>query len=274
MLGCIIGDVVGSRFEGMKHFPRTINFSLFPRDTKCTDDTVMSVATADAILFNRNYKDVYREYYARYPHAGYGRSFKLWANSPIKIPYNSWGNGSAMRVSPIGWAFNTGTTVLEEAERSAAVTHNHAEGIKGAQAVAYAIWMLRNGAGKEEVEKEITERFGYDLHPPVATKWDVSCQGCVPQAFKAFLESVNFEDCIRKAIWGGGDSDTIAAIAGSIAEPFYGIPTLMLDGAFAKLPEALANLTELFVKTYVNKEFVKPTPQELNWRRLWDILIR
>jgi ADP-ribosylglycohydrolase len=274
MIGAIIGDIVGSRFEGMRHFPKHKNFSLFPSKTRFTDDTVMSVATADAILFDRPYRDVYKEYYTRYPKAGYGKSFKLWAKSPVKTPYNSWGNGSAMRVSPIGWAFNTATTVLEEAEKSASVTHNHPEGVKGAQSVAYAIWMLRIGADKEELEEEIVERFGYDLHPPIQEKWDVSCQGCVPQAFKAFLDSEDFEDCIRRAVWSGGDSDTIAAIAGSIAEPFYGIPDYMLDGAFCKLTEDVGNITEFFVQKYVNEDFVKPSVEDMKWRRLFHMLVK
>jgi len=274
MLGAIIGDVIGSRFEGMKNFPRYKRFSLYPKHTRFTDDTVMSVATADAILFNRNYRDVYKEYYARYPHAGYGKTFKMWAKSPIKIPYNSWGNGSAMRVSPVGWAFETETTVLEEAEKSAAVTHNHPEGIKGAKAVALAIHMLRNGALKEDIEKRIPEEFGYDVHPLINDQWDVSCQGCVPQAFAAFLEAEGFEDCIRRAIFKGGDSDTIAAIAGSFAEPYYGIPNYMLEGAFSKLPEDLANITELFVKRHIDVNFKKPDVRDYHWKRLFWILTK
>ncbi|MFA7219133.1 MAG: ADP-ribosylglycohydrolase family protein [Synergistaceae bacterium] len=274
MLGSIVGDIIGSRFEGMNNYPRIKNFSLFPKSTRFTDDTIMTVATCDAILFGRNYGDVYKEYYARYPHAGYGKSFKAWAQSENKDPYNSWGNGSAMRVSPIGWAFKTETEVLEEAKNSASVTHNHPEGIKGAQSVALAIHMLRNGANKRDVDERISKDFEYDLHPAIKNEWDVSCQGCVPQAFASFLDSVGFEDCIRRAIFRGGDSDTIAAIAGSIAEPYYGIPKDIMESTFYKLSEDISNITELFIQKYIDECFEKPRIEDYNWKRLFRILIR
>ena len=272
VIGAIVGDIIGSRFEGAKSNPKRKKFSLYHKHTRFTDDTVLTVATCDAILFDRNYRDVYREYYARYPKVGYGGSFRKWAVSKTKDPYNSWGNGSAMRVSPIGWAFNTETTVLEEAEKSAAVTHNHPEGVKGAQAVALAVFMARTGDTKEAIRKRIEEEFEYDLNPPITGKFEVSCQGSVPHAIAAFLDSEGFEDTIRKAIFRGGDSDTIAAIAGSIAEPYYGIPKRILEEAFDKIPEDLANITELFVKAYKDDQFVKPEKKEHEWKKLFNML--
>lgn len=274
MLGCIIGDIIGSRFEGAKSTPKRKNFSLFHKHTRFTDDSVLSIATADAILFDRNYMDVYREYFTSYPHAGYGGSFKKWAISKSKEPYNSWGNGSAMRVSPIGWAFNTESDVLEEAEKSASVTHNHPEGIKGAQAVALAIFWARTGFSKTKISKHIAERFDYDLNPPIEHGFDVSCGGTVPQAIAAFNDANGFEDTIRKAIFRGGDSDTIAAIAGSIAEPYYGIPDSLIEGAFSKMPEALANVAELFVKTHINSNFKKPREEDYGWKRLFRVFTK
>jgi len=274
MIGAIVGDIVGSRFEGPNKNPRRKNFSLFPSNSRFTDDTVLTIATGDAILFDRNYRDVYREYYTRYPKRGYGGSFKKWAQSKSSKPYNSWGNGSAMRVSPIAWAFSTETTVLDEAGKSAEVTHNHPEGVKGAQAVALAIFLSKNGASKEKIRKEIETRFEYDLNIPITGEFDVSCQGSVPHAIAAFLDAVDFEDTIRKAIFRGGDSDTIAAIAGSIAEAHFGIPDDLVEGAFSKMTDDLANVTELFVKTYINHDFVKPDKSDYGWKRLFRILIK
>jgi len=271
MIGAIVGDIVGSRFEGADKHPKKNNFSLFHKDTRFTDDTVLTVATSEAILFNRSYKDVYAEYYMRYPRAGYGGSFRKWANSSDKKPYNSWGNGSAMRVSPIGWAFNTETTVLEEAKKSAEVTHNHPEGIKGAQAVALAIFLARQGASKKVIKEEIENRFGYDLNPVITHKFDVSCQGTVPHAIASFLSADGFEDTIRRAIFRGGDSDTVAAIAGSIAEPFYFIPDSMIQGAFGKLSEDISNITERFVKKHVDKTFSKPVHENVGWKRIFKV---
>ena len=271
MIGCIVGDIIGSRYEGMNRFPKTKDFKLFHKATRFTDDTILSVATADALLFNIPYQDIYRQYYVRYPNGGYGKAFKEWAKSADPQPYNSWGNGSAMRVSPIGWAFNTESEVLDNAEKSAIVTHNHIEGIKGAQSVAYAIFMLRNKACKNDIEEVISKKFDYDLHPPIKEIWDVSCQGCVPQAFAAFLDSNSFEDCIRKAIFRGGDSDTIAAIAGSIAEPYYGVPDYMVVEAFNKLSKDIGHVVELFVKTHIDKDFVQPYVALPKWKKLFNV---
>jgi ADP-ribosylglycohydrolase len=225
MLGAIAGDIIGSPFEGnnIKDF----RFPLFASKSIFTDDTVMTVATADCILQKGSFGEFYKKYYLKYPGRGYGLKFSMWAGSPDSSPYNSWGNGSAMRVSPVGFACSRLGRVLELAKRSAEVSHNHPEGIKGAQAVAAAVFMARRGNKKAKIAGYIEKRFGYDLGEPVESikkwyKFDSSCQGTVPQAIRAFLESRDFEDTVRKAISIGGDSDTLACIAGGIAEAFYG----------------------------------------------------
>jgi ADP-ribosylglycohydrolase len=225
MLGAIAGDVIGSIYEGNPI--KSTAFPLFASHNTFTDDSVLTVAVADALLQGSDYAAMFQAYYQRYPHAGYGGSFLRWAASGSSEPYNSWGNGSAMRVSPVGWARDTLEDVLAEAQRSAAVTHNHPEGIKGAQATAAAIFLARTGHSKEAIQATIAQRFGYDLDTPLDVirpgyTFDVSCQGSVPQAIRAFLEASDYEDAVRQAISLGGDSDTQAAIAGGIAEAFYG----------------------------------------------------
>jgi ADP-ribosylglycohydrolase len=225
MLGAIAGDVIGSVYE--HHRIKTKDFPLFSPGCDFTDDTVLTVAVAKAILEGGTYRDSILELGRRYPHAGYGHAFTQWLRAADPQPYNSWGNGSAMRVSPVGWAFDTVEDVLREAEQSAVVTHNHPEGIKGAQAAALAVLMARTKAGKEQIRSEITERFGYNLTRTVddirpGYTFDVSCQGTVPEAIVAFLDSTSFEDAMRNAISLGGDSDTLACITGSIAEAYYG----------------------------------------------------
>ncbi len=225
MLGAIAGDIIGSVYEF--HNVKKEDFPLFSPKSRFTDDTVLTCATADAIISKASYLEKYKEYYRLYPNRGYGGRFKRWAAAKDTEPYNSWGNGSAMRVSPIGFAFDTIEKVLKEAKKSAEVTHNHPEGIKGAQAVAAAIFLARQGKGKDEIKKFIQDSFGYDLNRTLEQMryhyhFDISCQGSVPQAITAFLLSSNFEDAIRKAISIGGDSDTIACMVGGIAEAFYG----------------------------------------------------
>lgn len=248
MIGAIVGDVVGSRFEGMNKDPVVDNFKLFSRRCRFTDDTVLTIATGAAILFGKcEYERSYREYFFRYPLAGYGSGFKKWARKiDDSEAYNSWGNGSAMRVSPVGWAFNDKEVVLEEAEKSAKCSHNHEEGIKGAQSVALSIYLLRNGSSKGDVKKQIEDTFGYDLSPPKLKEWDISCQACVPQAFSAFLQSCSFENCIRLAVLKGGDSDTIAAIAGSMAEAYYGVPEHIFNKSMCYLTKDLKNIVKVF----------------------------
>ena len=233
MLGAIIGDVIGSPFEHCN--VKTTSFRLFDRGAQCTDDSILSVATADALLNQRDYASTYQDYFHRFPNAGYGGSFVVWANRRQSQPYNSWGNGSAMRVSPVGWAKNTLDDVLDEAERTAIVTHDHPEGIKGAQAVAACVFLARTKHSRDRIRQFVHEGCHYHLNRSLdqirpTYEFDVSCQGTVPVAVQAFLESTDFETAIRLAISVGGDSDTIACIAGAIAHAFYGgVPKHLMD---------------------------------------------
>lgn len=249
MFGAIVGDIIGSIYEFNN--TKNYNFELFPSGSGYTDDSIMTIAVAKWLLTDSDHtyqklEDIFLEFGNKYPHpiGGYGSGFLKWLFCPQTLnvyghredkpynsktgrcPYNSCGNGSAMRVSSVGWFFDT----LEETERvaaiSASITHNHPEGIKGAQATAAAIWMARNNHTKEEIRNYIEEKYGYDLHKsydywyPIY-KWDGTCQGTVPQAIICFLYSNNFEDAIRKAVSLGGDSDTLTCITGGIAEAYY-----------------------------------------------------
>lgn len=183
----------------------------------------------DAITNNRNYADVMREYGKKYPDAGYGGYFRQWLGNPELGPYNSFGNGAGMRISPVGWAYNTLHDVLEKADEYTSVTHNHEEGIKGGCAVAVVIYLARIGESKESIKKYIEETFDYDLNRTCDDirpdyKFNETCQKTIPEAIICFLESTDFESAVRLAISLGGDSDTLAAITGSMAEAFYGIP--------------------------------------------------
>jgi len=271
MMGAIIGDIVGSVYEW--HNIKTKEFPLFREDCFFTDDTVMTVAVAEGILNGGtadDFIDAMKKYGRMYPNAGYGGRFGAWLFSDSREPYNSFGNGSAMRVSPCGWAMNCGfcartgmwpTNGREMAKTSAAVTHDHPEGIKGAMAVADAIFMARLYCGKwesdgsgliyptiEDLKKGIREHteqeYGYDLSRTLneirpAYCFNETCQETVPQAITAFLESTDYEDAIRNAISLGGDSDTLAAITGSIAEAAYGVPQWIMDKAWSYLDEPL-----------------------------------
>jgi ADP-ribosylglycohydrolase len=264
MLGAIAGDIIGSVYEGKKHWltARTADFQpLFSPRARFTDDTVLTVAVADALLHGRDLTEVLKDYYSRYPGASFGGDFKRWAASDDTGPYGSWGNGSAMRVSPVAWAFDTLEEVLQRARESARVTHNHPEGIKGAQATAAAIFLARSGAAKREVRDEVERRFHYDLsftlddiRPTYA--FDSSCQGTVPQAIVAFLESSDFEPAVRLAVSLGGDCDTLACIAGGIAAAYYGVPGHIREQALARLDDALAEIVAEFEGRY--PEAAKP----------------
>jgi ADP-ribosylglycohydrolase len=256
MLGAIAGDIAGSTREWNRVDSRT--FPLFPEGSRFTDDTVLTVATAHAILTDGDYAAAYHAFGNRYPRAGYGGQFRDWLRSPARRPYNSWGNGSAMRVSPVGWAFDTEQDVLREAECSAAVTHDHPHGVAGAQAVALGVFLARHGASKDEIRRELARRFDYDLARTVEAirpsySFDVSCQGSVPEAIIAFLDAPNVEDAIRNAIWLGGDADTQAAIAGSLAEAAQGgVPAAVRDPAYARLSDDLREVTDRFAARYMN----------------------
>jgi ADP-ribosyl-[dinitrogen reductase] hydrolase len=250
MLGAIAGDIIGSvyEFDNIK----TENFPLFGPRSKFTDDTVLTVAVADCLLNKKEYAVTFKEYGRRYPTAGYGISFRHWLDSASLEPYYSYGNGSAMRVSPVGFAAATLEEALQEAECSAAVTHNHPEGIKGAQAVAAAIFLASHGSSKKEIRDFITDSFSYNLNRTLVRirpdyEFDDTCQGTVPEAIIAFLESSDFVSAIRKAISLGGDSDTLACITGGIAQAFYGkMPTQIVKEVRKRLPPDLLSIVEKF----------------------------
>jgi ADP-ribosylglycohydrolase len=253
MLGALIGDLVGSVYEWSNI--KSTQFEFLKPECFFTDDSVLTVATASALLTGTGYTEAYQDFARRYPGRGYGGYFSNWIYSDNPQPYNSLGNGSAMRVSPVGFAFNTVDEVLAEAEASAVVTHNHPEGIKGAQATALAVLLARQKTPLEEIRASITSCCGYDLlrsldeiRPVYA--FDVSCQGSVPEAIIAFLESTGFEDAIRKAISIGGDSDTIACITGGIAEAYYGVPDDIAQKAYPYLPREFLDVIEAFYKRY------------------------
>lgn len=254
MIGAIAGDIIGSVYE---YRPiKTKDFPLFHPQCKFTDDTVLTVAIADAILSDRPYLEAVRELGRRYPGAGYGGSFIQWLDSDEPRPYNSWGNGSAMRVSPVGFAFSSEDQIFRHATMTAEISHNHPEGIKGAQATALAVLLARTGIGKERIRSRIAEEFGYNMDRTVddirpTYFFDVSCQGTVPEAIIAFLDSDSFEDAIRNAISLGGDSDTLACITGGIAEAFYhDIPKEIQKKVQECLTPDLRQVTEAFCKKY------------------------
>jgi len=254
MLGAIAGDIIGSVYEARPIKSR--DFPLFSRGCRFTDDSVLTAAVADAILHNADYTDKFHEYFARYSQAGFGGSFMQWAMTRCRRPYYSFGNGSAMRVSPVGFVCEDIDAVLAEAEKSAAVTHNHPEGIKGAQATAAAVFMAKNGAEKLGIRAFIRERFGYDLDRPLAEirrnyRFDSSCQGSVPQSLIAFFESADYEDAVRNAISLGGDADTMAAIAGAVAEAAYGIPDEIRKKALSYLDAPLKRVVQEFTDRFM-----------------------
>jgi ADP-ribosylglycohydrolase len=254
MLGAIAGDIIGSPYEG--HPAKSFDFELFTSQSRPTDDTVLTVAVADCILNGKEYAATIKEYGRRYPDIGYGGMFLKWLWNDNIAPYNSFGNGSAMRVSPVGFAFTSMDMVLKEAERSAAVTHNHPEGIKGAQAIAAAIFLARSGNSKEQIREYVEESFGYDLHQTLDEirpwyRFDETCQGSVPQSIIAFLESNDYEDAVRKAVSLGGDSDTLACMTGGIAQAYYNdIPSYIINRTKKLLDEELTVVIDEFYERY------------------------
>ncbi|ACV23386.1 ADP-ribosyl-[dinitrogen reductase] hydrolase [Slackia heliotrinireducens] len=265
LYGAMIGDIAGSRFEWNATKHKT-GYALFDSECCYTDDTAMTIAIARALMASGRDAERFeslavqelRDVGRRFPHAGYGGSFRRWLKNPNPEPYNSWGNGSAMRVSSCGYAARTLDEALQLAEASARVTHNHPEGIKGAQATAAAIYLARTGADKDSIRDYVETTFEYDLHRTLndirpGYAFDVSCQGSVPESIICFLESDSYEDTLRNAISLGGDSDTMAAIGGSIAWAFY------LGGKdLAEEPEAdLASQADLFLP----QEFIQTARQ-------------
>jgi ADP-ribosylglycohydrolase len=257
IIGAIVGDVIGSVYEF--HNVKKTDFTLFGVGSNFTDDTVMTVAVADWLVTEGDLQDIMRTYGRKYPRAGYGASFFQWLTTRYPQPYNSWGNGAAMRVSPVGWAFDTLQETLAVARKSAEVTHNHPEGVKGAQATATAIFLSRTGKSKQEIKAYIKHEFGYHLDRTCdeirpTYHFDISCQGSVPEAIIAFLESEDYEQAIRLAVSLGGDSDTIACIAGGIAAAFYKeIPSYILTETCNRLPGEFVEVLRLFDEKIIKK---------------------
>lgn len=254
MFGAIVGDVAGSHYE---FFPtKATDFEFFREHSSLTDDSVLTIAVADWILNGGQLHDYFHRYVARYPNAGYGGTFIKWARARDTDPYDSWANGSAMRVSPTAYAADSLDAVLEMAEQSAKVTHNHPDGIAGAQATAGCVYLARTGHSKNEIRDFVTSEFGYDLSRKLddirpSYSFDVSCAGSVPESIIAFIESESFESAVRLAISLGGDSDTMACIAGAIAEPFYGgVPEALWQKTTTYLDDRLVGVVAAFTSQY------------------------
>lgn len=260
ILGAIAGDAIGSIYEFNP--TKDYHFPLMDNRMEITDDSIMTLAVADWIMHSDSldHKTLAermrywgRKY--RYPMGSYGINFSDWLDNPAMGPYRSWGNGSAMRVSPVGFAFGTMEETLRIAGISAEVTHNHPEGIKGAQATAAAIFMARSGADKEEIRKTVTEIFGYrldrtcdDIRPDY--RFEASCQETVPQSIIAFLDSTGFEDAIRLTVSLGGDADTMGAITGGIAAAYYDMPQEIHDFTLSRIPADLRVIADEFENRY------------------------
>ncbi len=254
MLGSIAGDVIGSVYE--KKNVKSKVFDLFSNGSHFTDDSVLTVAVADAIINEREYGKVILEYVQNYPNLNFGSFVKIWSMNDGKELGESWGNGSAMRVAPIGFAYNSMEKVLHEAEISSRCTHNHPQAIKASLATAAAVFLARTGKNKDEIKRFIENNFKYNLDERLNKlreyyKLDLSAEGTVVPALISFLESDSFEDAIRNAISLGGDSDTIACITGGIAEAYYkGVPKEIKDEVWKRLDENLQIRIELFYKKY------------------------
>ena len=254
ILGGVVGDVVGSFLKCGSD--KTTDFHLFSDESDFTGNTVLNAATMDCLLTNGDYRELYRKYTQKYPERGYIVNFYIWILENDPKPYNGRDKGSALRVSPVGWAFDTIDEVLAEAERSASVTHNHPEGVKGAQATAAAVFLARTGSTKPGIREYIEQAFGYDLNRTVdqirpGYKLKESCQETVPEAITAFLESDSFESAIRLAVSLGGDRTTLASITGSIAEAFYGeIPLNMIESTLKRLTPDLIDVISEFSEKF------------------------
>ncbi|MGM9941966.1 MAG: ADP-ribosylglycohydrolase family protein [Bulleidia sp.] len=260
MIGAILGDIIGSPFE-FDRGKKTKKFNLFTDGCEFTDDTVMTVAVAEALMhagtqvrkevLERELVRSMRTWGNRYPYAGYGNSFAAWLVSADPKPYHSYGNGSAMRVSSAGWLYDTLELTEKAAGYTAEVTHNHPEGIKGAKSVAAAIFLARNGADLQKIRSYVQDTYGYDFSRTLDQirpyhHMDETCQNTVPEAFTALFESRNFEDAVRNAVSLGGDTDTLAAITGSMAEAYYGIPSVLVDEALNRIPQDMREVVREF----------------------------
>ena len=257
MIGAIAGDIIGSVYEANPI--KTTEFPLFSEYSRFTDDTVLTIATADALISGLDYASVYRQFGRNYPNAGYGAAFINWLMIDNAPPYNSWGNGSAMRISPVGFAKESTEEVLMEAAKSASVTHNHPEGIKGAQATALSILLSRQGKSKDDIRRIVSKKFAYNLNRTIDEirpnySFDVSCQGSVPEAIIAFLQSDDVETAIRLAVSLGGDSDTLACIAGGIAHAFYReVPPQIEKEVRNRLPQKFLFILDAFSKKFIKR---------------------
>ena len=258
MYGAILGDMIGSPYE-FDRSPKRKDFPLFIPASRFTDDTVMTLAVAEALMdgpaepeeLEKALVERMRHWGRRYPDAGYGGRFNVWLYARKPEPYNSWGNGSAMRVSSAGWLYGSMAETRRAAALSAAVTHDHPEGIKGAEAVAAAVYLARTGAGKAEIREYVTAEFGYDLNRSCdeirpGYSFDVSCQGTVPEALTAFLEAGDFEDNLRTAVSLGGDCDTLTCISAAVGEAFWGVPEALKQECRKRLPEDLLAVLDRF----------------------------
>ena len=256
ILGAIAGDIIGSAYEFNP--TKDYNFLLFNDSSEYTDDTVMTVANAEWLLTSKDLGTTMLEYGNKYE-AGYGELFLCWLWRKDLRPYNSFGNGSAMRVSPVGWAFDTLEETLVAAKRSAEVTHNHPEGIKGAQSTAACIYWARKGRTKQQIKEYVDALFGYDLNRTCdeirsSYGFDVTCQGSVPESIIAFLESSDYESAVRLAVSLGGDSDTMGAITGGIAEAYYGgVPENIKIEVLKRLPNEFIEVMQKFYQKFVDK---------------------
>jgi ADP-ribosylglycohydrolase len=278
VIGAITGDVIGSVYEGAG--TKTTGFRLFNDRARPTDDSVLTLAVARAILDSGGAPTVadfaahLREVGRRYPLAGYGGTFVRWLADDNMGAYGSWGNGSAMRSSPVGWAYDTVAHVLRYAELCALPTHDHPEGIKGAQAVALAVLLARQGASKADLRNEISRQFSYDLDRTVQEirrtyTFEISCQRSVPESIIAFLDSTDFESAIRNAISLGGDADTQACIAGAVAEAFYGgVPPTLLAWALQRLDGKQLHIVRRFTRRYLEGCGVAEAVEQLSAVRL------
>lgn len=264
MFGAILGDIIGSRFE----FDRggwTKDFELFAPECGFTDDSVMTVAVAEALLeagADASAEEIEKacigsmqKWGRKYPNAGYGSRFIGWLFENDPQPYNSWGNGSAMRVSAAGWLYDTIERTREVARATANVSHNHPEGLKGAECTAAVIFLARNGSSKEEIRDYVVKEFGYDLSIGVDDlrplhRHDESCMDSLPKALVSFLEGDSFEDVVRNAVSLGGDTDTIAAIAGAMAEGMYGVPDDLKEECIRRIPDEMVKVIRRFADAH------------------------
>jgi len=257
MIGAIAGDIIGSVYEW--HNIKTKDFVLFSDRCFFTDDSILTIALADTILTGTPYVDNLKTFYRFYPDGGYGGSFHGWAQSDSPAPYNSWGNGAAMRISPAGYAYDDLDTVLKKAKEFTEITHNHPEGIKGGQATAAAIFLARTGSTKEEIKEYIEKHFHYNLSRHVdeirpSYRFNESSQETVPQAIRSFIDSTDFEDALRTAVSLGGDTDTLTCITGGIAQAYYkGVPDWIQEKVYGILDDRLGGITKAFMEKYCSQ---------------------